>query len=697
MQILNRLKIGKKIALGFIAVSIITVIVGVTGYYYLAGMKSTFKDMYLRVTLPLKELEAISRNFQETRIACVDMIKLNDLDLVNQKVESAKECMRKMDENANALEQHFQSKEGRILYKKFSENKEKFRADVSIIEEMALSNRDEEAQAVIENGSLKASTAQALKSIEEMVDFKVQRGLQFSEANDKLSETAFLIMTILIIVGAMIAIGFGLFISNIIKKPVQKVLTMAYELQKGHIKARAGVDSEDEIGEMAKALDQFAKKLDEDICGALYKIADGNVEFTTNIADQEDRITPALNKLASNVRELIIETNKLTHSAIEGELTVRGDASKFSGGYKNIVEGINETMDAVIHPVKEGSDVLKTMASGDLSVRMTGDYKGDYRIIKDSINLLGESMTEALSEVGEAVHATASAASQISSSSEEMAAGAQEQTAQATEIASAVEQMTKTILESAQSITQAAQFSKQASLAAKNGTVSVENTKQGMNKISEGALETANIISSLSKRTEQIGEITQVIDDIADQTNLLALNAAIEAARAGEQGRGFAVVADEVRKLAERTTKATKEIAETIKDIQIEVRKAVSSMDQSNSAVDNGIILTGEVDHVLNEILLGATKVSDVIDQVAAASEQQSTTAEEISKNIEGITSVTQQSAAGTQQIARAAEDLSRLTVNLQDLIGRFKLSELENRKLSGHDATKATRKKLFA
>ncbi|MHB9041660.1 MAG: methyl-accepting chemotaxis protein, partial [Melioribacteraceae bacterium] len=191
---------------------------------------------------------------------------------------------------------------------------------------------------------------------------------------------------------------------------------------------------------------------------------------------------------------------------------------------------------------------------------------------------------------------------------------------------------------------------------------------------SEVVKQSAETVQTLGKSSDQIGEIVQVIDDIADQTNLLALNAAIEAARAGEQGRGFAVVADEVRKLAERTTKATKEIATMIKQIQKDTEGAVQSMSRGTEEVEKGKVLADKAGQSLKQIISGAQDVVDMSTQVAAASEEQSSAAEQISKNIEAISNVTQESAAGVQQIARAAEDLNRLTVNLQELVLRFKI-----------------------
>jgi len=505
--------------------------------------------------------------------------------------------------------------------------------------------------------------------------FKIIAAASMSDIDDYVDGFKFMMLGIALVV----VIGLtGIIIYTINKTVVRKlkILTSAAnQLALGDSDFKIDVTSEDEIAVLENSFNTIAESY-LDKSSAAQKIAEGNFDVDIEVKSEKDKLSQSMNKMISTIKELVHEVKVLNTAAIEGNLSLRGKENLFKGEYKEIIRGMNTTLDSLLTPINEAVNALEFLSKGDLTVRINSDFRGDHQKIKNSINQVSTSLHEAMVGVTEASNATASASSEISSSAEEMAAGAHEQSSQTTEIARGIEQMTKTIIETANNVTRVSDSAKKSGKIAQHGGKVVNDTIIGMNKIADVVIHASETVKKLGDSSDKIGEIIQVIDDIADQTNLLALNAAIEAARAGEHGRGFAVVADEVRKLAERTTKATKEIASMINQIQKDTNQAVESIEKGTDEVNSGKELAQKAGDALNEIITSSSEVVDNIAQVAAASEEQSTAAEQISRNIESMSSIAQESAAGVQQIAKATEDLNRLADNLHSMIAKFKLSK---------------------
>ncbi len=393
-------------------------------------------------------------------------------------------------------------------------------------------------------------------------------------------------------------------------------------------------------------------------------IASGNYDVNLEIKsnDEVGQLANGLNTMAQKIKENIVQVDR---KSAEAEIA-RAEADKFATESKNNADYLRNS----IH------NILKCMnmfSKGDLTIHIDLDSKDVIGELANGINETVKNIHRAILGVNDAVQATASSSAEISSSTEEMAAGASMQVEQTRGVVASIDEITSSIEETANNANAASNLAQESSSQAKIGVQKVRKSQDGMKKIVESTQSTGAIISSLANKTNQIDIIAQVIDEIADQTNLLALNAAIEAARAGEQGRGFAVVADEVRKLAERTTKATKEIAETIKSIQIEAKEANGSMVNASLVVEDGLKLTNEVESVLNNILQSSEKVFVEISKVANASKQQTILASEVSVNVETIKNVTDETTVVISQVAEAAEDLNKLTENLSMLVGNFK------------------------
>ena len=321
--------------------------------------------------------------------------------------------------------------------------------------------------------------------------------------------------------------------------------------------------------------------------------------------------------------------------------------------------------------MRDLSEAARRISANDLTVQVTPRSGQD--VLSQSFANMVSNLSDMVFQLRGLSAQVVSAATEISASAEQMSAGARNQAERVKQVTSAVQEMATTIGESTKHAEDATRASRQASDTAGSGGQIVGQTISGMGEIANLVSESSDSIGRLAESAEQIDKIVSVIEDIADQTNLLALNAAIEAARAGEQGRGFAVVADEVRKLAERTSRATGEIKGVIGAVQGKTEEAVEAMETGIRSVDKGRELADHAGNALQEIVNTSTTVMAMIEQIATAAQEQSASAEEITHSIEDIAVVTSETAKGAGEMAAAAEELNHQAESLSDMVARFR------------------------
>ncbi len=364
------------------------------------------------------------------------------------------------------------------------------------------------------------------------------------------------------------------------------------------------------------------------------KIAAGDLSAQVCILSEKDMLGQSLAKMVGTIREIIGDIGNLTQAASEGRLGVRGDESRFRGEYAKIIRGVNATLDAVVRPLNITARYVERISEGDIPEKISEEYKGDLNHIRNNLNLMIENLRNFAVSVRNSAEIISSGSRQLSSATEQVSQGTSRQASGIEEISSSMEEIDSVVNQNADIA------KKTASIALK----AVQDSLEGKNAVSE----TVNAMKSISEKI-------RIIEEIARQTNMLALNAAIEAARAGEHGKGFAVVASEVRKLAERTQKAAKEI---------------------NILSISNVDIAGKAGRILDEMVSGIQRTSELVEEIKDASAEQADGISQINKAIQHFDHVIQENAASAEEMAATGRDFSSHSEHLLQIASFFKLSE---------------------
>jgi len=458
------------------------------------------------------------------------------------------------------------------------------------------------------------------------------------------------------------------------------------------------IESNDEIGNLSKSFANMHTNL-KNMALSLNEIAEGNIIENNRLScygNTQGDLSKAIYKQANSIKHVFSDIDSLVQGAIEGNLNVRIDTSNHSGDFKKIVIGINDTLDAVIEPVKEASVVLTELSKGNLDVEITKDYKGDHAEIKNALNntikslkqyiydittvldemsngnldiqisseyegsfiKIKESINEIIKSMNNIFISINTASEQVLVGSRQVANSSQLLAQGSTEQAAAIEEVTSSINEIAEQTKINAQS---ANLANDKSLLVKEYASQGNIRM----MEMLKAMEEINESSNSISKIVKVIEEIAFQTNILSLNAAVEAARAGVYGKGFAVVAEEVRNLAARSSNAAKETTDMI--------------ESSINKIKNGSNIATETAGALDKIVDSVSEAVNLVGSIATSSNEQAASIYQINQSIVQVSQVTQTNSATSQEQAASSEELSSLAESMRDMISKLKLKDLSN------------------
>ncbi|MHB8164207.1 MAG: HAMP domain-containing methyl-accepting chemotaxis protein [Methanoregula sp.] len=691
MSFIDDMKIGKKLIGGFLIVVAILAIVGAFAYINIQTLKQNTEEVYDGNLLPVHNVDIMESGLWQLR---GDIYKYAYTPAARGELDvSIPLAFKDVDNAISDFRKSNPTPEEQAILVKMETSWSTYKTGLvsTMADAKAGKNVD---SAFATGGSLVNARAEVLQGVTDLLTINLNEAKKTNEDAGNEAASVSMVLIIAIIAAIVISIAIALYLTKSITAPIDLVSKNLKELSKGHLGNRMKLNRKDEIGEMATVMDEFSDDLQTNVIGTMKKIADGDLSVDVKAKDAQDEISPALKMTTESLRALVAEATMLSKAAVEGKLATRGNPDKFKGGYRDIVSGVNQTLDSVVGPVNEAMRISNEYAKGNFTARVDEklNVQGDFVAFKQALNNIGIEVSKSLTAINEQVNDLAASAEEANASVEEVSAGssqvaknangvsvnAEKATQGIEQVQKAMEDLSRTIQDVATKSEAVAKIVQDTTTFSKEGMELAQKTEQGMQGITKSSNDVNQIIGEIKDQMDKISEIVNLITDLANQTNLLALNAAIEAARAGDAGRGFAVVATEVKSLAVESRASAERISEMIDNLQKQTVNAVDAVAASNNGVREGSEALHETLTSFSKIVSSIDKISQNVSDVAAAAEEQAASVEEVTASVNEVgglmqntTSEATDAAAASEESSAAIDQITKVVANVNSIVDK--------------------------